>query len=173
MQVSGVYTTPVLTKRVTYSWAELNDAARRMKGKLRLTPRATYMGPSIPQVRTAPQLPRREAPQPEPVAEKSALRPSAEAAAEADARMFQFAVEREEMIAEIVNSVTPIIVERVAAHVDAVLDEQMENALQRIKTDVRRSIESTVHGVVRQAVQTGARTGKLLLKKAGSQGQVR
>ncbi len=155
--MSDVFTTPVLKKRVDYSWVELNDASRRMNGELSEGPRPTYSGPSVTQARTLPQAPRKDA-QSEKTAPK-AVAPKAQP--DSEELQLQLAMEREDLIADIVNSVTPLITERVSSQVDAILEQSIMNAMHRVKADVSRSIEATVHGVVRQAVQTAVRSGRL------------
>lgn len=155
--MSDVFTPTVLNKKVTYTWAELNDASRRMQGLLREEPRPTYSGPSAGQVRTLPQSARRDA-QLERAVPRNPVMPKVQAEAEDPT---QLAMAREELIADLVNSVTPLITERVSSQVGAILEQSISNALTRVKADVSRSIEATVHGVVRQAVQTAVRTGRL------------
>lgn len=137
--MNPVYSSPVLTHRVTLSWRELQKiAAAGGADDPAGMPEQRLVGPGAGSEVPAGQAPSREA----GIAVKSLS--SALKGGDTDA-----------LVAELARKITPMIAEQLAGQIDIVLDVQLKSAIGRIKNDIQKSIGVTVQNVIRQALKDG------------------
>lgn len=123
------HTTPVLTDRVPYTWEELKAAAQNghVAGHV--------AGPSAA------------------TAAPAAIHPAAASAVEPMAAAPDSREARDALKEELVETLIPMILERVHAQVSIMVDMTMRSAASKIRADFDQAVEKTVRSAVEHVVR--------------------
>ncbi len=143
------HTTPVLTDRVPYTWEELKAAAQnghaagQVAGLSAVHPAAMHDEAALFERAARPAAP----------AAPAAIHPAAPSAVEPMAAAPDSREARDALKEELVETLIPMILERVHAQVSIMIDMTMRSAASKIRADFDQAVEKTVRSAVEHVVR--------------------
>lgn len=147
------HTTPVLTDRVPYTWEELKVAAKNGHAAGHAAGLSAAHPAAMHDEAALFERAARPAATPAAPAAPAAIYPAAPSAVEPMAAAPDSREARDALKEELVETLIPMILERVHAQVSIMIDMTMRSAASKIRADFDQAVEKTVRSAVEHVVR--------------------